>query len=67
MDHAASGRPMRSAKKHKAKTEWLGLAPKYCQKGAAESYKRGKCDTSALLSLPLDQKWSVAAIVDIGF
>jgi hypothetical protein len=35
-DQTASERPRRKAAKHSAKTEWLRLAPKYCQKGAAE-------------------------------
>src|SRR6266849_1253524 len=30
--HTASDRPRRNARKHNANTEWLRLAPKYCQK-----------------------------------
>lgn len=36
MDQTDSGDPNKNARKHSAKTEWLRLAPKYCQSGAEE-------------------------------
>src|SRR5438105_13652602 len=33
-DHTESARPIRKATKESANTEWLKLAPKYCQKAA---------------------------------
>jgi len=41
-DHAASARPTRNATKHTANTEWLRLAPKYCQKAGAPRIVRRK-------------------------
>jgi hypothetical protein len=35
-DQTESERPRRKARKQRPKTEWLRLAPKYCQKAAAE-------------------------------
>ncbi len=34
IDQISSARPIRNPAKHSANTEWLRLAPKYCQKAA---------------------------------